>query len=303
MSVEFEQLGAFGLLGDEPPTEIKLFGFGTTATRKGSFVLDAAGAASVMEAFFDGGMDRLPFDAGHGQLAGSGAHPAAHKSKGWFLPEVRVDGLYASDIQWTKSTKAELSDREWRFFSPAIRFDGASRRILELINVALTNQPATKNQRPLVLSATPEKADEMKPILEKLGAADETGALAAIAGLESQLSMATAELSAVTGERDSLKTQLATLTAAAVKEKRDAAITKLIEDGKLAPAQKPFAESLSMEQLGQFAETLTAIRPVSIESGTEIATLSSEELDVCAKLGIKPEDFLNTKATAKKGGR
>lgn len=302
MSIEFEQLGAFGLLGDEPPTEIKLFGFGTTATRKGAFVLDSAGAVSVMEAFRDGGMDRLPFDAGHGHLAGSGAHPAAHKSKGWFVPEVREDGLYASDIQWTKRTKAELSDREWRFFSPAIRFDGASRRILELINVALTNQPATKNQRPLVLSATPDKVDEMKPILEKLGVADETGALAAIAGLEAQLSMATAEISAVTGERDSLKTQVVALTASAVREKRDAAITKLIEDGKLTPAQKPFAESLSMEQLSQFAETLTSIRPVSIESGAEIATLSSEELLVCEKLGINPEDFVKTKAaTAKKG--
>jgi phage I-like protein len=285
--VELSAQDSLVVSGAEVPKELRIFAFGETKTTKGPFVLDKTAADDVMTAFKDSGRDLLPFDAGHGHLSGAGSHPGAHKALGWFRPEIRDDGLWAADIQWTKKTEAALSEREFRYFSPAVNFDPKSRRIKSLINVALTNHPATIGQKPMVLSDDKtEDENTMNPLLAKLGATDEDAALSAVVSLQS-------EVATLSSENLDLKTQVATLTAQSVKDKRDAKLAALTAEGKLAPAMLPFAETLSLEQLDQFAATLSVARPVPVEQpATSTATLSDLDKKVCKQLGISEEDYL-----------
>lgn len=282
----------------EPPTEIRLFAMGENKTKKGSFYLDAAGGAQALEAFAASGLDALPFDAGHGMLAGAMAHPESHKALGWFVPEMRLDGLWAAEIDWTPATHAALTAKEYRFFSPAISFEEKTRRIVGLTNVALTNLPATLGQRPLVLSDDTETEENMTVLFEKLGAADETEALSALSGLlalrDGLVSLGCADLSSVQAlvtERDSLK--LAAETAIADKLAADkAALLSAVP-----PANRAFAESLSLEQLTAYVPTLPKLTTKVEEPKRETATveLSAEDLAVCERLNISHEDFLAAK--------
>jgi len=62
-------------------------------------------------------------------------------------PSCRNGELWASNVQWTDKAAGMLKAREARYVSPAFNYedDGA---ITELVNVALTNIPATKKQTP-----------------------------------------------------------------------------------------------------------------------------------------------------------
>jgi phage I-like protein len=283
----------------EPPTEIRLFAMGANRTTKGTYVLDAEGGAQVMAAFAERGLDALPFDAGHSMLAGAMAHPESHKALGWFKPEMRADGLWAVDISWTPATKAALSAREYRFFSPAINFDEKTRRILRLTNVALINLPATLGQKPLVLdSGDTETEENMTVLFEKLGAADETEALSALGGLlalrDGLAALGCAQLSdvqALVTERDTLKTEKEAALAAQLTAQKSALLSAV------PPANREFAEALSFELLGKYVATLPKLETRVEERApdTKSVELSAEDKKAAQLLGLTDEAFLAAK--------
>jgi phage I-like protein len=138
------------------PTEFRLFALGKNATSKGTFVLDEAGLASVMAAYAEHGVD-LSLDYEHQAFADNGKPaPAA----GWFKPEARADGLWAVNVRWTPPATEMLRNKEYRYFSPAFQVD-KQMRITRLLNVALTNLPATKNQEALI-AARDGQAQEIR---------------------------------------------------------------------------------------------------------------------------------------------
>jgi phage I-like protein len=283
----------------EPPTEIRLFAMGENKTKKGSFFLDAAGGEQILASFAASGLDAQPFDAGHGMLAGAMAHPESHKALGWYVPEMRLDGLYAAAIDWTKSTHAALSAKEYRFFSPAITFEEKTRRIVGLTNVALTNLPATLGQKPLVLdSGETETEEKMTVLLEKLGAADETEGLAALSGLlalrDGLVGLGFADLSAVqalVSERDTLKTEKEAALAAKLASEKSVLLSAV------APAHRAFAESLSIEQLGAYVATLPKLADKVEEPkrGEAKVELSADDKKAAQLLGLTDEAFLAEK--------
>lgn len=130
----------------EPPKEFRLWPFGQIPTLKGTFTFDQAAAEKVMAAFKDYG-NELSFDYEHQAIFGPPPAPAA----GWFTLDLRDDGLWAVNVRWTERAAAFLRSKEYRYFSPAFNADG-DKRITELVNVALTNIPATKHMDPLVAS-------------------------------------------------------------------------------------------------------------------------------------------------------
>jgi len=332
---ESEPIGAFEVDGADiallmssmwstvVPNEICLFKPGITATKKGNFLFDEEAAESVLSSFLDDGMDRLPFDAAHGMLIKGGAVDQ-HKALGWFVPVVKEDienggglALFASDIQWTDAGIDALKAREFRFFSPAITFNSDTCRVTKLINVALTNIPATKNQRPLVLDAseaeqTNNDEESMKVLLDTLGASDETGAVAKVSDLqtfqsailsaldcsESDAAEKIASLSTIAIEATA---QLETLKTERAAEAKTAKLDALTKDGKLPPAQREFAEALSSEQLDSFVATLSSVVPSQIQepagSGT-VETLSADEKAACRALNISEDQFLEEKKGA-----
>lgn len=133
----------------EPPSEFRIFRAGANPTTKGVLLFDEQAAESVMRAAQDWGND-FPLDYQHGMVAFLTPDPAASgAAAGWFAPEVRAGELWAANVRWTERAAGYLRAGEYRYISPTVTVaeDG---RVLELINVALTNIPATKGLDPLV---------------------------------------------------------------------------------------------------------------------------------------------------------
>jgi phage I-like protein len=319
----FEVNGAVALLyGTEllsgGPSEFRLFGPGITATKKGNFLFDEEASIAVLDAFREQGIDKLPIDVAHGMVT-AGGHPDGHRAVGWFTPVVRDDvesggglALFASDVEWTARGLEALQAREFRFYSPAINFDQETRRITGLINVALTNIPATKNQRPLVLDALeaqPQKIEEsesMKALLETLSASDETGAVvkvgelqafksAILSALDSPVEKAAekiAELSQLAASAIEAKAEVEALKAEKASALKLAKLDALTRDGKLPPAQREFAASLSDSQLDQFVATLSSVIGRAVEEKpdhSKVETLSAEERKIAEMLGLSED--------------
>ncbi|MBI2392809.1 MAG: hypothetical protein HYV09_24705 [Deltaproteobacteria bacterium] len=130
------------------PGEFRIWPFGAIRTTKGTFLFDRASAESVIDCFRDYG-NRLTIDYEHKAVDPS-ARAGDGKAAGSFSLELRDDGLWAVDVRWTPTAAAALGNKEWLYFSPYFTAEEDSGRILELVNLALTNIPATKGLTPLV---------------------------------------------------------------------------------------------------------------------------------------------------------
>lgn len=151
------------LAGAEPPSEFRIFAAGKNETTKGTFTFDEAAAKSVMAEYAAHGIDVM-LDYDHASL-GSDRSPdpaQAGKAAGWFNLEVRRGELWAVNVRWTEPAAAALRRKEWRFMSPAFSTD-ESGRVLSLMNVALTNLPATRRLEPLMAASA--RGDGMDPKL------------------------------------------------------------------------------------------------------------------------------------------
>ena len=137
---------------DNLPREFALFYYGANRTTKGIVYLTEHSAQRCLSTWKEYGND----------LAGDYEHAAANNANGdpvpascWFKLGLRHNGLYAVDVDWTARGAALLKAKEYKYYSPFFFMelgDDGKWYVTEIINVALTNQPATKNQRPLVAS-------------------------------------------------------------------------------------------------------------------------------------------------------
>lgn len=155
----------------EPPAEFKIFD-PKVSTSKGDFIFDAKAAKAVMAAWAAQG-NELMIDYDHASLSSTvAADPAqAGKAAGWFTPELREDGtLWATRVRWTQPAAEALKRREWRYMSPA--FETENKRVASLINVALTNLPATKRLDPLMAANQQEARMDLSALAKALGLED-----------------------------------------------------------------------------------------------------------------------------------
>jgi phage I-like protein len=244
-----------------PPGEFRIFPFGQVETTKGVFLFDQEAAASVLSRWQEYG-NRLSIDYEHQALepVANGPVPAA----GWFDLELREDGLWATNVEWTERAQALLAGREYRYFSPAFYTDKEG-RIVELINLALTNIPATKRMQPLVA-----RRNSMQEIVRMLGLTEdateaEAGAMITrLAGLERQLTALTGRTSSeealavvqawrsAAEELPRVQERLAALEAERVNERKRSLLEQGKREGKLTPAMLSWAEGQSVEALSAF---------------------------------------------------
>jgi phage I-like protein len=151
--------------GAEPPSEFRIWKWGENATLKGPVHLDKASAEQVLKAFQDHGIDAIAIDYEHQTFAAEeNGKPAP--AAGWFVPEVRDDGLWATQVKWTDTAADHLRRREYRFFSPTALLDSKTRKPVRLQPMALTNYPATKGLVPLAASlvGVVEGVDSSEPV-------------------------------------------------------------------------------------------------------------------------------------------
>ena len=152
------------------PSEFRLFRAGVNSTAKGDFVFDAESAASVMAAY-TARQTPLMGDYEHMSLAQPPVKAPASITN--FVPEVRMDStgqpeLWATQVQWTDTAREHLAAGEYRLYSPAFMPDSEGVRVAYLINVALTNLPATYGLEPLVAASSATSNEESPMDEEKL---------------------------------------------------------------------------------------------------------------------------------------
>ena len=261
-----------------PPGEFRIFPFGYIETTQGVFLFDSEAAASVLERWKEYG-NRLSIDYEHQALepVSNGPVPAA----GWFDLELREDGLWAINVEWTERAQALLASREYRYFSPAF-YTAKEGRIVELINLALTNIPATKRMQPLVA-----RRNSMQEIVRMLGLREdateaEAGAMITrLAGLERQLTTLTGRTSAdealavvqawrsAAEELPRVQERLAALEAERVNERKRSLLEQGKREGKLTPAMLAWAEKQSVEALEAFLQVAPRILPEPTQEPAE----------------------------------
>lgn len=125
-----------------------VFKEGTIKTDYGLSVMNPKAGADVIKKFRERGNDMM-IDLRHFSISPT-ATAEQSAALGWIpcpngLEYVNGEGLYATGVQWTPEVKAglECSPPKWKYFSPYYDQDKKTKVITELLNVALTNMPAT----------------------------------------------------------------------------------------------------------------------------------------------------------------
>lgn len=294
-----------------PPAEFRILANGVTNTLKGPVVYNAESGEVVMERLRQLGRDSLPFDYGHGMICDTQSYDTACAA-GWFKLEMRDDGLWASDIQWTSKAAKALEEREFRYFSPFLYLDIETAEIRELVNVALTNLPATMNQTPLVASATtdpePNEDDshmDLKQLLEALGVQNASQAAVKFSTLQSDVTKLTEGAQASQARLTELEAENAKLKEGAELASKEQLVASLTADGKLSPAQKDWALSLSVDALKGFAASAPVVAPsTGVQAANPDASteaLTAEDRAVMKLCGIPEAEYVANKRAANEG--
>lgn len=151
-------------IGAEPPRELRVFKWGANPTTKGVKYLKPEGAQALMARYRERGVVKC-FDYFHATYDPM-ATGEAKKAAGQFRPELRHDGLWFTDIQWTPKAAQGIRDGEWPYVSPAI-ITTKTGEIIDLRNAGLVTDPGTIGATPTILDGLlPKEAMDAK---KKLG--------------------------------------------------------------------------------------------------------------------------------------
>jgi phage I-like protein len=300
---------------------------------------DAAAAALI--ARVQARVNDLVVDFEHQSLlAASNGQPAP--AAGWIAPDTLVwhkdAGLFAHPVRWTDRAAAMIAGGEYRYLSPVFTFDPQTGTPLDLINVALTNNPAIDGMQPVMLAAAasafirghgpllPEGPVMLKELRELLQLADENPTDAQVAAatqrLKQKLDEVATEVAALKAQPQSPDPEKFVPVAAlkAVQDKLGALLAReserdvrdLIEpaltDGRLLPAQEAWARDLGKANLAALKQYLESAQPIAAlrgsqtggkgQAGGDADGLSPEDLAVCSQLGLSRDEFLKTRKGA-----
>jgi phage I-like protein len=139
--------------GSEPPKEFRLFVSGWNDTENGKYLFDEVAAKATMAAYAKWGVE-LAIDLEHQMLDPVASDPTARDARGWFKLELRDDGsLWAVNVRWTEDGAQRLSEKRQRYISPAFEVDPKTKRVVKIINAAITSIPATHDTPALVAAS------------------------------------------------------------------------------------------------------------------------------------------------------
>lgn len=249
-------------------------------------------AAALVAALESDGKPIL-YDYEHNSLYGDS------RAAGWIdkLVYVAGEGLFGH-VEWTPDAAEDIDKKVYRYSSPYFRFDPKTGAVTKLLSVALTNNPALSELGAVGLRKHPGLSTT-----EDAEMANEE----ALAALTKERDLLNTQVAALTAERDGLKVKLDAIEAdqaaaalAAEQAKHAELLQAALTDGRLVPAQKPWAGKQSLAALTEY---LDATKPVAVLNqqvdGKEGGHgLSQDELAMCTKMGVSPEDFAKTKAGA-----
>lgn len=202
--------------------------------------------------------------------------PAAGWIKGAALEWREGLGLFATAPEWTERGAAFIKAREYRYLSPVFVYDTRTGAVLELLHVALTNNPALDGlaSLPALAAARFQLADPAAPSAEEnhsvkreqlialLGLAQDASdediqnALTMVKGSADKLPEVEAQLAAAKAKPadpekfvpvsvvEELKQDIVALKSGQVGREVDELVKAGLGDGRLLPAQEKWARDL-----------------------------------------------------------
>ena len=152
-----------------PPTAFRIWKAGMNVTDNGPTLFTERSAVLLL-AQQEARGNRFPIDVDHLSLNAE-APLESHRAVGWFSIEVRDGELWARDVEWTDVVRTGLTKDppEWRYHSPAYDQDPETGEVTGLLNLAITNLPATHEVTALasrVTKGASMKYEEIKAALE-----------------------------------------------------------------------------------------------------------------------------------------
>jgi len=297
------------------------------------YVTDTNGADVV--ALANNQRNPLPIDYEH-QIIHSLKNGKEAPSAGWmeyfyFTPQ----GIFA-DVRWTDKAADYIKNGEYRYISAVFAYD-TDGYVRKIFHAALTNTPALDGMEEAMVAASVNLLQEESQMDKNLQAAlcalfalkqDSTEAemtakvtaLSAAKGKSdvdvldvyaklAEKEQSVAALSTQVGNPDPAKfvpvEQVAALQAdfnalkvSVETDKKDALITAALSQGKLSPALKDWAQSLSVEALSAYLEKAPAMAALSGEPQAKadpdqnVVALSAAEQAAARALGMTEAEFI-----------
>nr|WP_180132576.1 phage protease [Rhodoferax sp. BLA1] len=306
------ELGAPDAAGLAPvPTEAHLLPPGPFRSTDGrpedceAWQLDATIAARVIDRASQRKNDVL-IDYEHQSLyASMNGQPVI--AAGWFTgPSLvwRETGLFATGIDWVAEAAERIAGKKYRYISAYFSYYASTGEVLEILSVALTNTPGLDGLNALSARAALSRSVFATPPTdstkdEKVTMDPKDEQIAALTSKVATLEPEAARVAALTTERDTAVTALAALTNQVEKDKHTALLTAALSDGRLAPAQKAWAEKQSRAALTEYLDASKPLvdqsRQVDPKAEQGGHGLTEVELAACTRMGVTPEAFLAAK--------
>lgn len=322
-------------LNGHAPAEFRLLPFGTFKAKDGrpyglqGWRLDAYSAAAALRNIQSLADDFL-IDYEHQTLytdkTGQKAPASAWVSRADF--EIRDDGIYATNIEWTEAAKAAIEAKEYRYISPVIQYDKKTGVVTGALMAALVNHAAIDGLTDLAAAHFSFNVEEDSPVdketLALLGLDENASpeqiaqAVAALKAQADQVESLTDQVAALKANSDpgkpdpakyvpvetmsALQQQVAELSNQVNRRDCDELIEAALSDGRLLEAQKSWAQSLEIEALKAYlkdAQPIAALKSTQTggndpEAGGENG-LTADELAVCKATGIDQEAYKKTR--------
>jgi len=114
-------------------------------------LFDAAAAREVMRAYQQHGAD-IMIDLEHLSLDAE-SRSFDPDARAWCRLAIRGGELWAVDVRWTPDGQRRVKARTQRYVSPAFEADEKTRRVLRVLNIALTALPATHDPAALIAAS------------------------------------------------------------------------------------------------------------------------------------------------------
>ena len=282
----------------QPVAEFQLIPFGQVTVERpsagGDFEFTAAHAASAKR-WFDQLGRKLAIDYEHQSFDQFNSRPdGLRPAAGWIGSlEVRNDGLWATEVNWTDRAAELLRNGEYRYFSPVIYWtDEDYSDVAALGPVALTNDPAMRGVPSLTAARRSQFSDGLEAETTNSGTEADT----------SELESSEQALSVLRSQLDTAADEIATLQSQLREQEADAFIERGLRLGKIL-------DSTSMEWRADFlrsaddAEQRLQRAPVLLPPGRVIqrdthgrplgapSTHSVAHVELFRRWGIEPEDI------------
>ena len=297
------------------------------------YVTDTNGADVV--ALANNQRNPLPIDYEH-QIIHSLKNGKEAPSAGWmeyfyFTPQ----GIFA-DVRWTDKAADYIKNGEYRYISAVFAYD-TDGYVRKIFHAALTNTPALDGMEEAMVAVSVNLLQEDNPMDKKLlvalcalfalkadaSEADITEKVTALSAAKgdspvdvldvyaklAEKEQSVAALSTQVGNPDpakfvpvdqvvALQADFNALKTSVEADKKEALITAALSQGKLAPALKDWARSLSVEALSAYLEKAPAMAALSGEPQAKgdpeqkVAALSAAEQAAARALGMTEAEFM-----------